>query len=291
MPPLPSIPTVDGPAIIVDSDGVVDVVNGDKAARNGSVVPGLLNDSISSACTDELHLSAETSSPTGTNTEIGAGPAVDMEVMGIYKRGSVPREAELPKDYVLKDCQQDQVMVRQRLQTRPLLDDAEDEHDLVMEEEVDDSDSSDSSSDSSDDSSDGSDADDESGNKTKKQQKQKKKKMSKQSKKERTTKSLRRRLKSKAADGTEYDVAMFKPEQGLVMRKSDWPFYHADLSEHSDSSDDERVSALISCSFVGAHMYHVSLAYSVEFALFCSITIIILSPTHAPVFWQTFIYS
>ena len=217
------------------------MVNGDKAARNGSV-PGLLNDSISSACTDELHVSAETSSPTGT--EIGAGPAVDMEVMGIYKRGSVPRESELPKDYVLKDCQQDQVMVRQRLKTRPLLDDAEEEHDLIEEEEAaDDSDSSDSSSDSSDDSSDGSDADDESATKNKQQQKQKKKKMSKQSKKERTTKSLRRRLKSKAADGTEYDVAMFKPEQGLVMRKSDWPFYHADLSEHSDSSDDERVSA------------------------------------------------
>ena len=239
MPPLPSIPAVDGPAVIVDSDGVVDVVNGDKVARNGSV-PGLLNDSISSACTDELHVSAEqTSTPTGT--EIGAGPAVDMEVMGIYKRGSVPREAELPKDYVLKDCQQDQVMVRQRLKTRPLLDDAEDEHDLIEEEEV-----SDSSSDSSDDSSDGSDADDESATKTKQQQKQKKK-MSKQSKKERTTKSLRRRLKSKAADGTEYDVAMFQPEQGLVMRKSDWPFYHADLSEHSDSSDDERVSAGALC--------------------------------------------
>ena len=287
MPPLPSVPTVDGPAIIVDSDGVVDVVNGDKAARNGSV-PGLLNDSISSACTDELHVSAE-QTPTGTNisTKIGAGPAVDMEVMGIYKRGSVPREAELPKDYVLKDCQQDQVMVRQRLQTRPLLDDAEDEHDLIEEEEV-----SDSSSDSSDDSSDGSDADDESGNKTKKQQKQKKKKMSKQSKKERTSKSLRRRLKSKAADGTEYDVAMFQPEQGLVMRKSDWPFYHADLSEHSDSSDDERVSALISCSFVGARMYYVSLAtYSVEFALVCSITLIILSPTHTFVFYpNTYVY-
>ena len=240
MPPLPSVPTVDGPAIIVDSDGVVDEVNGDKAARNGSV-PGLLNDSISSACTDELHVSAE-QTPTGTNTESGSGPAVDMEVMGIYKRGSVPRESELPKDYVLKDCQQDQVMVRQRLKTRPLLDDAEEEHDLIEEEEAaDDSDSSDSSSDSSD----GSDADDESATKTanKKQQKQKKKKMSKQSKKERTTKSLRRRLKSKAADGTEYDVAMFKPEQGLVMRKRDWPFYHADLSEHSDSSDDERVSA------------------------------------------------
>ena len=288
MPPLPSVPTVDGPAIIVDSDGVVDVVNGDKAARNGSV-PGLLNDSISSACTDELHLSAETSSPTGTNTEIGAGPAVDMEVMGIYKRGSVPREAELPKDYVLKDCQQDQVMVRQRLQTRPLLDDAEEEHNLIEEDDGD-SDSSDSSSDSSDDSSDGSDADDESGNKTKKQQKQKKKKMSKQSKKERTSKSLRRRLKSKAADGTEYDVAMFKPEQGLVMRKSDWPFYHADLSEHSDSSDDERVSALISCSFVGAHIY-IMCPLSVEFALVCSINIIIIPPTHALVFWQTFIYS
>ena len=252
MPPLPSIPAVDGPAVIVDSDGVVDVVDGEKAGRSGSVVPGLLNDSISSACTDELHVSAETSSPTGTNTETGAGPAVDMEVMGIYKRGSVPREAELPKDYVLKDCQQDQVMVRQRLKTRPLLDDAEDEHDLIEEEEV-----SDSSSDSSDDSSDGSDADDESATKiaNKKQQQKQKKKMSKQSKKERTTKSLRRRLKSKAADGTEYDVAMFQPEQGLVMRKSDWPFYHADLSEHSDSSDDERVSALISCLFVGTHIY------------------------------------
>ena len=288
MPPLPSIPAVDGPAVLVDSDGVVDVVDGAKAGRNGSV-PGLLNDSISSACTDELHASAEqqtSSSPTGTATtaDIGPGPAVGMEVLGIYKRGAVPREAELPKDYVLKDCAQDQVMVRQRLRTRPLLDDAEEEHGLVEEEDETDSDSSsDSSSDGSDDSGDGSDADDESAAQTtnKKQQTQtqrqkKKKKMSKQSKKERTAKSLRRRLKSKAADGTEYDVAMFKPEQGLVMTKSDWPFYHADLSEHSDSSDDERVSSLVaylSCLSLVHAFYVLLILLNSQKA--CSISIII----------------
>ena len=256
MPPLPSIPTVDGPAVIVDSDGVVGVVDGDKAGRaNGSgAVPGLLNDSLSSAsCTDELHGSANTSTNTSTGTELGPGPHADMEVLGIYKRGSVPREAELPPDYVLKDCQPDQVMVRRRLQTRPLLDDdqeEEEEHEYIEEEDSSDSESS-SSSDSSDD--DGSDADDESATQTNKEEPaskpKKKKKMDEQTKKDRTAKSLRRRrrLKSRAADGTEYDVALFRPEEGLVMRKSDWPFYHADLSEHSDSSDDERVSAGALC--------------------------------------------
>ena len=64
----------------------------------------------------------------------------------------------------------------------------------------------------------------------------------KKSKKERLSRRFRRLLRTKA-DGTEYDVAMFRPEEGLVMKESDWPFFHADLSEHSDSSDDERVSS------------------------------------------------
>ena len=68
--------------------------------------------------------------------------------------------------------------------------------------------------------------------------------MSPQTKKEKSLRR-RRRLRTKAADGAEYDVAHFEPERGLVMRKSDWPFYHADLSEHSDSSDDERVSCVL----------------------------------------------
>ena len=269
MPPLPSIPTVDGPAVIVDSDGVVGVVDGDKAGRaNGSAaVPGLLNDSLSSAsCTDELHGSANTSTNTSTGTELGPGPHADMEVLGIYKRGSVPREAELPPDYVLKDCQPDQVMVRRRLQTRPLLDDdqEEEEHEYIEEEDSSDSESS-SSSDSSDD--DGSDADGESATQTNKEeqtQKPKKKKMDEQTKKERTAKSLRRRrrLKSRAADGTEYDVALFRPEEGLVMRKSDWPFYHADLSEHSDSSDDERVSGVGSCSYCTCYVSLILLEFA-----------------------------
>jgi hypothetical protein len=159
-----------------------------------------------------------------------------MEVMGIYKRGSVPRESELPEDYVLKDCQQDQVMVRQRLRTRPLFDDDDDdEHHLI-----------DADSDIDDDGDDGSEADDESdgGDQTSKGQggSEQKRKKTKKSKKERLSRRFRRLLRSKA-DGTEYDVAMFQPEEGLVMKESDWPFFHADLSEHSDSSDDERVSS------------------------------------------------
>jgi len=234
----PSIPAVDGPAVIVDSNGMVDVVE-EKASNNGNGVPGLLDDSISSACTDELpHAS-------GCDQTQTAGPAAEMEVLGVYKRGSVPRESDLPKDYVLKDCAMDQVMVRQRLHTRPLLDDddADDDDDIVDTEDMAAAADSDSDSSDSDSSSDDSDADDESdgGGETKTKTKKKKKQMSQASKRERTKKSLRRRLKAQAADGTEYDVALFQPERGLVMMKRDWPFYHADLSEHSDSSDDERV--------------------------------------------------
>ena len=236
----PSVPTEDGPAIIVDSNGVVGVFEGEEkaATTTSGGVPGLLNDSISSAsCT------VSSSSDQQTGAHPGRGPAANMEVMGIYKRGSVPRESDLPEDYVLKDCQQDQVMVRQRLRTRPLFDDDDDdehEHDVI------DADSGSSVID--DDGDDGSEADDESdgADQTSKGQQggseQRRKKTKKKSKKERLSRRFRRLLRTKA-DGTEYDVAMFRPEEGLVMKESDWPFFHADLSEHSDSSDDERVSS------------------------------------------------
>ena len=237
----PSVPTEDGPAIIVDSNGVVGVFEGEEKAAAATTasggVPGLLNDSISSAsCTEHEAHAANVSSSSDQQTGAHPGPAANMEVMGIYKRGSVPRESELPEDYVLKDCQQDQVMVRQRLRTRPLFDDDDgDEHHLI-----------DADSDIDDDGDDGSEADDESdgADQTSKGQggSEQKRKKTKKSKKERLSRRFRRLLRTKA-DGTEYDVAMFQPEEGLVMKESDWPFFHADLSEHSDSSDDERVSS------------------------------------------------
>ena len=242
----PSVPTEDGPAVIVDSNGrVLGVFEGEeKAATTTTGVPGLLNDSISSAsCTEHEAHGANLSSSSDQQTGAHPGPAANMEVMGIYKRGSVPRESELPEDYVLKACQQDQVMVRQRLRTRPLFDDDDDdehEHDVI------DADSGSSVID--DDGDDGSEADDESdgADQTSKGQQggseQRRKKTKKKSKKERLSRRFRRLLRTKA-DGTEYDVAMFRPEEGLVMKESDWPFFHADLSEHSDSSDDERVSS------------------------------------------------
>ena len=238
----PSVPTEDGPAVIVDSNGVVGVFEGEEkkmaATTTSGGVPGLLNDSISSASCTEHEAHANVSSSSDQQTGALQGPAANMEVMGIYKRGSVPRESELPEDYVLKDCQQDQVMVRQRLRTRPLFDD-DDEH----EQDVIDADSD--SSDIDDDGDDGSEADDESGGgdqTSKGQAGSEKRKKKKKSKKGRLSRRIRRLLRTKA-DGTEYDVAMFQPEEGLVMKESDWPFFHADLSEHSDSSDDERVSS------------------------------------------------
>ena len=240
----PSVPIEDGPAVIVDSNGVVGVFEGEeKKTAATTSVPGLLNDSISSASCTEHEAHANVSSSSGSDQQTGAlqGPAANMEVMGVYKRGSVPRESELPEDYVLKDCQQDQVMVRQRLRTRPLFDD--DDDDDEHEQDVIDADSD--SSDIDDDGDDGSEADDESGGgdqTSKGQAGSEKRKKKKKSKKGRLSRRIRRLLRTKA-DGTEYDVAMFQPEEGLAMKESDWPFFHADLSEHSDSSDDERVSS------------------------------------------------
>lgn len=240
----PSVPIEDGPAVIVDSNGVIGVFEGEeKKTAAATSVPGLLNDSISSASCTEHEAHANVSSSSGSDQQTGAlqGPAANMEVMGVYKRGSVPRESELPEDYVLKDCQQDQVMVRQRLRTRPLFDDNDDDE---HEQDVIDADSD--SSDIDDDGDHGSEADDESdgGDQTSKGQagSEKRKKKKKPKKGRRLSRRIRRLLRTKA-DGTEYDVAMFQPEEGLVMKESDWPFFHADLSEHSDSSDDERVSS------------------------------------------------
>ena len=222
MPPLPSAPTSsDYAAVVVDVDGVINLI------EKGKPAPPDLDESLESG-------TVESTPPTE-----GPSASAEMTVMGIYKRGEVPREDELPEDYALKDCAQDQIMVRQRLNTRPLLDD----------------DSDDDSDEDEADSEDGGDADDESDGGARSSaasssagSRGRRRTKSRRSDKDRTKRSLLRRLSPKkyqdGKDG-EYDVAMFKPEEGLVMDKGDWPFYHADLSEHSDSSDDERVSRIL----------------------------------------------
>lgn len=202
--------------VLVHTEGHVLVEAMRSNADRNSCIPDLADSSNGCvACNDDMK-----SSP------------VQMEVMGIYKRGREPREAELAEACTINDYAPDQIMVRKRLRTRPLMcDKVHITHSRSGNE------------------SDGNEADDESddhkivqGHTAKHEENNARKTKNKRSKSGRTKRSLRRRLKTKASNGTEYDVTMFKPEEGLVMRKSDWPFYHADLSEHSDdSTDDERV--------------------------------------------------
>mmetsp|Transcript_3440 Transcript_3440/g.6494 ORF Transcript_3440/g.6494 Transcript_3440/m.6494 type:complete len:410 (+) Transcript_3440:121-1350(+) len=46
--------------------------------------------------------------------------SVDFEIWGIYTRGKVPREDQLPEDYGLTHVTKDQIVCRRRLNTRPV---------------------------------------------------------------------------------------------------------------------------------------------------------------------------
>eukprot|EP00550_Attheya_septentrionalis_P011094 CAMPEP_0198302870 /NCGR_PEP_ID=MMETSP1449-20131203/56590_1 /TAXON_ID=420275 /ORGANISM="Attheya septentrionalis, Strain CCMP2084" /LENGTH=462 /DNA_ID=CAMNT_0044005343 /DNA_START=250 /DNA_END=1638 /DNA_ORIENTATION=- len=61
---------------------------------------------------------------------------LEMQVLGIFCRGEIPRKELLPKEPVLKDYKKDQVMVRRRMNVRPFLDDEDDaNYDLDHDEE------------------------------------------------------------------------------------------------------------------------------------------------------------
>mmetsp|Transcript_12992 Transcript_12992/g.28088 ORF Transcript_12992/g.28088 Transcript_12992/m.28088 type:complete len:503 (+) Transcript_12992:158-1666(+) len=227
----PSIPNDDaGGGVIVDVDGVISMIENGKPPVPPAELLDESTDSLASTAVgilDDSFTGTADVLPAAAAAGAGAGPAAEMTVMGVYTRGDIPRQEELPEDYGLKDCAQDQIMVRERIKTRPLFEDSD--------------------CDGDDDDTDG-DADDESdgGTRSSGSRRGSRGKVKKSKRKERTKRSLLRRLslakKKREEENDEYDAAMFLPEKGLVMDSDlDWPFYHEDLSEHSDSTDDERV--------------------------------------------------